>query len=84
MVQRRPDPTDARAVRLSLTAHGVDVIDQAVPVVRALNDELLNPVGGADSAAAAAFAETLRALLRAAPQPDPHPRTITTPGGGSP
>jgi MarR family transcriptional regulator, organic hydroperoxide resistance regulator len=83
MVERQPDPTDARAVLLSLTEHGVDVIDRAVPVVRALNDGLLRPIGGPDSAAAAAFAETLRTLLRAAPEPDPtlEPPTPTPPGG---
>ena len=65
MVAREPDPADGRAVLLSLTDHGLDVIDRAIPIVRALNDELLAPVGGADSPAAAVFAQTLRAVLEA-------------------
>jgi MarR family transcriptional regulator, organic hydroperoxide resistance regulator len=70
LVARAPDPDDARAVLLSLTAHGIEVIDRAVPIVRALNDTLLEPLGGPASAQTAELRATLLTLLRTAPEPD--------------
>jgi DNA-binding MarR family transcriptional regulator len=70
LVARAPDPDDARALLLSLTPHGIDVIDRAVPIVRALSDALLEPLGGSDSAQTADLRATLQTLLSTAPEPD--------------
>lgn len=60
LVDRAPDPGDSRAVQLSLTAAGGSAVAAAVPVVRALVDRLLAPLG-ADRAAA--FTRELHLLL---------------------
>jgi DNA-binding MarR family transcriptional regulator len=71
LVTRLPHPSDARAVQLALTDRGAEVVDRAVPVVRALDAELTAPLGGPGSAEVRALGAALRTLLRAAPEPDP-------------
>ncbi|MCG7529438.1 MarR family transcriptional regulator [Streptomyces sp. OfavH-34-F] len=63
LVERAADPSDSRAVRLSLTGEGRAATDRAVAVVRELVDGLLAPLGGLDGPATEAFTEALRALL---------------------
>jgi DNA-binding MarR family transcriptional regulator len=70
LLARQPDPADARAVRLTLTNRGVEVVDRAVEVVRGLHDQLTAPIGGPDSAETRALGATLQTLLRQAPAPD--------------
>ena len=59
----RPHPADTRAVELSLTTRGTQLIDRAIKVVHTLLDELLEPLGGYDSTATKAFGATLQQLL---------------------
>ena len=49
LVERQRDPADARAVQLSLTDRGVEVVDEAVRIVRSLHVELTAPLGGPES-----------------------------------
>jgi DNA-binding MarR family transcriptional regulator len=63
LVERTGDPVDTRAVRLALTEHGHDVTTRAVQRVVALQDELLAPLGGTDSAATSQFVAAIRTLL---------------------
>jgi DNA-binding MarR family transcriptional regulator len=65
LVERRRDPSDARAVRLSLTERGVAVVDEAVGVVRDLHHELTAPLGGPDSPRTRALRAALQTLLDA-------------------
>jgi DNA-binding MarR family transcriptional regulator len=46
LIARDTDPDDSRAVLLSLTPHGEEVVGRAVVVVRELHHELLRPLGG--------------------------------------
>jgi DNA-binding MarR family transcriptional regulator len=63
LIRRAGDPDDSRAVRLSLTDHGRDVTTQAMTRVVALQDELLAPLGGADSERTRDLVASLRILL---------------------
>ncbi len=63
LIERGPHPADTRAVELSLTTRGTQLIDRAIKVVHALLDELLEPLGGYDSTATKAFGATLQQLL---------------------
>lgn len=65
LVERAADPSDTRAVRLSLTEEGHAVTGRAVEVVRELVDGLLAPLGGLDGPATEAFTQALTALLDA-------------------
>jgi DNA-binding MarR family transcriptional regulator len=67
IVERTGDPTDTRAVRLSLTDQGRAVTGQAVAVVHRLLDRQLAPLGGLDSPRTQAFVHELLALLDAPP-----------------
>ncbi|GAV39955.1 MarR family winged helix-turn-helix transcriptional regulator [Streptomyces acidiscabies] len=60
---REKDPRDPRAMRLTLTEEGSAVTRRAIGVVQGLLDQMLAPLGGQDSARAAAFADELRLLL---------------------
>jgi DNA-binding MarR family transcriptional regulator len=62
-IDRTDDPRDPRAVELTLTAHGLEIVVQAIAAVRALHASLLAPIGGTDSAANRELVATLRALL---------------------
>jgi len=63
LVDRPADPRDPRAVRLTLTDGGREVIDQAITLVNTLQAEQLDPIGGTDSERHREFRETLLALL---------------------
>ncbi|MDP5316316.1 MarR family winged helix-turn-helix transcriptional regulator [Streptomyces poriferorum] len=63
LVERAADPSDTRAVRLSLTGEGLAVTGRAVEVVQRLVDGLLAPLGGLDGPDTEAFTRTLTALL---------------------
>ncbi|KAA2264301.1 MarR family transcriptional regulator [Solihabitans fulvus] len=65
LVVRTRDPSDSRARQLSLTEQGRDVTHRAITVVRALVDQLLEPLGGPDSPRARQFAGELTILLDA-------------------
>lgn len=75
LVERARDPADARAVRLSLTERGVEVVDPAIHVVRELHHELTAPLGGPDSARTRELRSALRTLLDASDEPETSPRT---------
>ena len=84
LVARLPDPADARAVRLALTDRGVEVVDEAVRIVRSLHVELTAPLGGPESPEVRALAAGLQTLLRAAPEADPGPDPDPSPDPGEP
>ncbi|MFE7624878.1 MarR family winged helix-turn-helix transcriptional regulator [Streptomyces sp. NPDC057509] len=63
LVERAADPSDSRAVQLSLTEEGRAAASRAVEVVRRLIDELLAPLGGLGGPATETFTQTLTALL---------------------
>jgi len=86
---------DARAVELALTPQGVEVIGVAIERVQALHGELLAPIGGPGGERDRQLADTLRALLGAAPSTtntevsqetlsQAGSRTMTTPSGPPP
>jgi len=60
----RKEAADPRAVEITLTPHGQQVVIQAIDAVRQLHDELLEPIGGQHSADNQRFRAALRALLR--------------------
>ncbi|MFF3398827.1 MarR family winged helix-turn-helix transcriptional regulator [Streptomyces sp. NPDC002659] len=63
LVERLPDPSDTRAVQLSLTDQGRDVTRRAIDVVQQLLDRLLEPLGGLEGPRAEVFARELAVLL---------------------
>ncbi|HET6358506.1 MarR family winged helix-turn-helix transcriptional regulator [Streptomyces sp.] len=63
LVERLPDPSDTRAVQLSLTDQGRDVTRRAIAVVQQLLDRLLEPLGGLEGRRAEVFARELAVLL---------------------
>ena len=63
LLERARHPHDPRAFGLALTTRGVEVIGQAIPVVRGLQAELTAPIGGPEGARARELADTLRVLL---------------------
>ena len=73
LIERAPDPSDARAVQITLTERGRDVADRAIPIVLALDRDLTVVLGGPGSEGLGAFGDALRTLLRTAPQPGETP-----------
>ena len=63
MIQRLPDEHDTRAVRLTITERGADVIDRAVVVVRDLQAALAAPLGGISSTQVKSLMDTLQLLI---------------------
>ncbi|MFJ7625219.1 MarR family winged helix-turn-helix transcriptional regulator [Streptomyces sp. NPDC097595] len=63
LVERTTDPSDSRAVLLSLTEGGRATTERAVAVVRELVDGLLAPLGGLGGKDTEAFTQALTALL---------------------
>jgi DNA-binding MarR family transcriptional regulator len=49
LIERRDDPDDTRAVRLSLTSRGTELIIAARQIVVALDEQILTPLGGRSS-----------------------------------
>jgi DNA-binding MarR family transcriptional regulator len=70
LLRRAGSSTDPRAIELSLTERGADVVRAGVSVVRRLEKEHLAPLGGRDSERSAALRELLQVLLRHADAPD--------------
>lgn len=64
LIQRTGAAADPRAVEITLTRHGEDVVIPAIAAVRQLHDELLEPIGGPRSAEHRRFRRLLQALLR--------------------
>jgi DNA-binding MarR family transcriptional regulator len=71
-VRRAEHPDDPRAIQLSLTEAGVDVVRAARSVVRALDGERLAVLGGPASEESARLKGALHALLRDAQQAHDH------------
>ena len=67
-VIRVTHPADPRAVQLSLTDYGVEIVLKAVRVVHALHERLTRPLGGSRGARTAELIDMLRQLLN---EPDP-------------
>ena len=67
LISRTADPADSRAVQLSLTRHGRDVVTRAVTIVAELQEQLTAPLGGARSKRTRALVAELQELLT--PQP---------------
>ncbi|MFI5792977.1 MarR family winged helix-turn-helix transcriptional regulator [Streptomyces sp. NPDC051677] len=65
LIERTRDPRDPRAVQLALTERGQDVTRRAVQVVQGLLEQLLQPLGGLDSARTHTFKSELALLLDA-------------------
>ncbi|MFD8384794.1 MarR family winged helix-turn-helix transcriptional regulator [Streptomyces sp. NPDC059679] len=63
LVARTRDPSDPRAMQLSLTEQGRDVTRRAITVVQGLLDQLLEPLGGQDSTRTRQFNRELATLL---------------------
>jgi MarR family transcriptional regulator, organic hydroperoxide resistance regulator len=62
-VSRVIHPADPRAVQLSLTDQGTEVVQEAVKIVRALQDRLTRPLGGRRGERTAEFVDMLLQLL---------------------
>jgi DNA-binding MarR family transcriptional regulator len=60
LVERRPNPSDSRAVQLDLTTHGRAVAADAIAVVRNLQNQLTAPLGGTGTRE---FVRALKTLL---------------------
>jgi MarR family transcriptional regulator, organic hydroperoxide resistance regulator len=69
LITRAVDPADSRAVQLSLTKHGREVVARAVAVVAELQEQLTAPLGGTRSRRTRALVAELQQLLT--------PQTIT-------
>ncbi len=65
LLERTRDPRDPRAVQLALTERGVEVTRRAIDVVHGLLQQLLEPLGGLDSARTRELTRELTALLDA-------------------
>ncbi|MDX2706050.1 MarR family transcriptional regulator [Streptomyces sp. PA03-6a] len=65
LVDRTRDPSDPRAMQLSLTEQGRDVTRRAIGVVQGLLDQLLEPLGGQDSPRTRQFTRELAILIDA-------------------
>ena len=63
LINRSDAPADPRAVALTLTEQGVNVIVPAIVAVRDLHDVLLAPIGGVHGAANRQLRAALKALL---------------------
>lgn len=63
LLERERDPRDPRAVRLTLTEQGREATRRAIAVVQELMGQLLEPLGGLDSARTREFARELTILL---------------------
>ena len=70
LLHRADSPADSRAVQLTLTERGVEVVRAGVATVRALEEQRLAPLGGRDSELSATLRELLLALLRHAEATD--------------
>jgi DNA-binding MarR family transcriptional regulator len=67
LIERIEHPDDSRAVQLSLAPRGTQVITNAIPVVRRLQDEMLAPIGGTSGRRHRELDRTLQTLLQSTP-----------------
>ncbi|RCG33141.1 MarR family transcriptional regulator [Sphaerisporangium album] len=70
LVGRGVHPADPRAVQLTLTEQGAEVVRQAMEIVHTLHDDLTAPIGGTAGTENRELVRTLRALLGRGPRPD--------------
>jgi DNA-binding MarR family transcriptional regulator len=63
LIERNPSPADPRAVQLRLTGRGLPIIQEAMRIVRGIEEVQLAPLGGAASPRSAELRATLRLLL---------------------
>ncbi|WP_116947792.1 MarR family winged helix-turn-helix transcriptional regulator [Jiangella endophytica] len=71
LLRRTADPSDSRAVRLTLTDRGADAARAAIDRVMTLQTQLTEPLGGPGSDQTRELVATLTTLLDAPPPPDP-------------
>jgi DNA-binding MarR family transcriptional regulator len=64
LVARTDNPDDPRAVQLTFTERGAEVVVGAMAIVRELQEHMLAPLGGSQSAQSIALREALQALLK--------------------
>ncbi|MGH3502769.1 MAG: MarR family winged helix-turn-helix transcriptional regulator [Nocardioidaceae bacterium] len=64
LIKRLKDPDDPRAVQLSLTRRGTQVVTEAIPIVDDLQDEMTAPIGGRSSPRHQELVRTLQTLLQ--------------------
>jgi DNA-binding MarR family transcriptional regulator len=76
LVDRVTDPADTRAIRLSVTDRGVQVVTAARAIVLDLEEQRLAPLGGRSSQQSTQLREALVVLLR-------HTQAPSTAGEGS-
>ncbi|MEU9991863.1 MarR family transcriptional regulator [Streptomyces sp. NPDC048045] len=69
LLERARDPRDPRAVQLALTEQGRETTRRAIDVVQGLLTQLLEPLGGLDSARTRQLTRDLTALLDAPMDP---------------
>jgi MarR family transcriptional regulator, organic hydroperoxide resistance regulator len=63
LVERIGNPVDTRAVELTLTDKGSDVVERAIVTVLDLQEELTAPLGGIRSKQTQGLVDTLQTLL---------------------
>ena len=63
LVARDVHPADSRAVQLSVTDRGREVVEAAIAAVRAVQEERLAPLGGSTSQHSTELRRTLQVLL---------------------
>jgi DNA-binding MarR family transcriptional regulator len=63
LLQRTEHPADTRAVQLTLTERGAEVIVEAIAAVQALQDQQTKPLGGVRGKRTRELTEMLRTLL---------------------
>ncbi len=69
LVERAAHPGDSRAVQVSLSPHGREVIEQAIGRVVALQDRLTAAIGGPAGPEARALRQSIELLLNTVPGP---------------
>ena len=74
-VERGAHPSDPRAIELSLTDRGTEVVTAGRRLVRELEEQRLAALGGASDPRAAQFKQALTELLRHADESDTQPTT---------
>lgn len=79
LVERRTSGDDPRALRLALTARGVEVVTAARRIVVELEARRLAALGGRGSTEAAALEDALLTLLRHAPDSEGGATASSTP-----
>jgi DNA-binding MarR family transcriptional regulator len=63
LVARERHPSDTRALQIGLTEHAAALFPRVAAIVRSLNDELLEPIGGSRGRRNQELVDTLQLLL---------------------